>query len=164
VENLNKNTPSAKNITIPNAKTLEEKYKNKAKNVNKQAVVPDTTGRNQPIKKVVNNALNDSDLRYNGSNKEKLKKTLNQDQVVALNKLENEKNKGDGSSSRDITKEINEGKTTFNSPAGQSAAFRLSQKVAKESENVIKELVDPNNGIGGLTINKFSNNGDKKQK
>ena len=158
-----KNTPSAQNMTIPAADSLNEKYQNKVANVNKQAVVTDATGGNEPIKKVVNNTLNDSDLRYNGTNKNILKKTLNPDQVVALNKLENEKNKGDGSVSQEMVDKMQKAKTDFKSPTGKSASLRLGAKIASESESAIKASVDPNNGIGGLVINQFLNNGDKNK-
>jgi hypothetical protein len=162
VENMNKNTPSVQNMNIPAADSLDKKHQEKVDNIKEQAVVTDATGGKKPIETVVNNALNDSDSRYNGTNKENLKNTLNPDQVVAMNKLENERNKGDGSDSIKIAKKIERAGTDFDSLSGQSATLRLGAKIAKDSENVIKASVDPKNGILGLVNDKFSDKQGKK--
>ena len=140
VANVKSNAPDVKNTQIPSAESLETKYKENVEKVQEQAVVKDATGEQKPIKKVVENAANNSNLEYNKDVGEVLRSSLSPDMKTKLEKLDNEKNKTRGSESRKREGEVNKAILKSKSATGNYTGLRVLEKVGDNSTEVLQDL------------------------
>lgn len=140
VSNIKSNTPNVKNTQIASPESLETKYRENAANVQDQAVAKDATGAEKPIKEVVENAVNNSNLEYNKDVGETLKESLSTDMQNKLRELENEKNEVDGSVTKDRKTDTKNKKPQFKGATGNYTPLRVLQKIGDNSSEVLEDL------------------------
>ena len=137
VANVKSNAPDVKNTQIPSAGSLETKYKENVEKVQEQAVVKDATGEQKPIKKVVENAANNSNLEYNKDVGKVLKNSLSPDMKTKLEKLDNEKSKGDDSWTKEREAEIKEAKLKSKSATGNYTGLRVLDTIGNNTSDTL---------------------------
>ena len=140
VANIEQNTPSVQNMKIATPDSLESKYQENAQRVEDKGVVKDATGATKPIKDVVNNAANNSNLQYNKPIKEVLTGGLSPTLQEANQDLAKERNKVEKSTA----KKVNDGLTDIkNEPiSSKSPVYRASEQVgynAGVSDRAVQE-------------------------
>ena len=108
--------------------SLESKYQENAQMVEEQAVVKDTTGATKPIREVVGNAANKSNLQYNKDIKEVLTGSLSTTLQKANQDLEKERNKEDESTAEKIDTRMS---NIDNKPiSSKSTIYRAAEEVS----------------------------------
>lgn len=140
VANVKSNAPDVKNIQIASAESLETKYKETSATVQEQAVVKDATGEQKRIKKVVENAANNSNLEYNKDVGEVLRNNLFPDMKTKLQELDKEKNKEKGSKTQEREAEIKEAKLKSKQATGNYTGLRVLEKVGNNTTEVLQDL------------------------
>ena len=127
-------------MKIATPDSLESKYQENAQRVEDKGVVKDATGATKPIKDVVNNAANNSNLQYNKPIKEVLTGGLSPTLQEANQDLAKERNKVEKSTA----KKVNDGLTDIkNEPiSSKSPVYRASEQVgynAGVSDRAVQE-------------------------
>jgi isoleucyl-tRNA synthetase len=137
VSRIKKNAPSVQNTEIPTVDSLKSKFEQNAQNIREQAVVKDATGEQKPLEKVVNNAVNNSNLQYNKPVKETFKNNLNPEQLKIVQNLENERVQGDDSKSKLTTQKIKEKNDEFDSLTGNHTGLRVLGELGNNTGEIV---------------------------
>jgi conjugal transfer mating pair stabilization protein TraG len=150
VENIEQDTPLLQNLKISTPDSLESKYQENAQRVEEQAVVKDTTGATKPIREVVGNAANKSNLQYDKDIKEVLTGGLSPTLQEANQKLDNERNKAKKSTAKEINdsllgienKPISSKSTIYRAAEEVSYNAGLSDRAIQEKKIIIPGFKD----------------------
>ena len=140
VERITGNAPSVQNTGIASSSNLEAKYNNTAEAIGREAIVKDATGSKRTLAASVSGAVNNSNLNYNQDLKDTLKNSMNPEEKEIINQLENEKRKGDDSTSKKVNKVLkDEEKSPTSSDSTIYRAVEQAGYNARISDRAIQE-------------------------
>jgi hypothetical protein len=126
VENIKQDTPSLQNTTISTPDSLKSKYQENAQRVEEKALAKDATGSEKPIRELVGNAANNSNLQYDKGIKEVLTGGLSPTLKEVSQDLEKERNKVEKSTAKKVNDTFN---NIENEPiASKSPIYRASEQ------------------------------------
>ena len=97
----------------------------------------DSTGKVKPVQDVVRNAANNSNLGYNKDTQEILESNLNAKEQIIAGNLENERDKGEDSISKDVIKKVAKGKEDFESVTGKYTSLRVFSKIKNDGNKLL---------------------------
>lgn len=139
VSKIGENTSGVKNTEMRSQESLKTNYEEAASMLQEQAVVKDATGSQKPLEKVVDEAANNSGLRYNKNVENVLQDSLNPQEKKTMQDLENEKLgvEGHKTKSGKIMKSVDKSEKRLDGIVGDSTVARVLDDIGNTSSQVL---------------------------